>query len=115
MAPDAVQRAIACWEAVFDKCRALPPGRYALFGASEIACLLQCYGRLDRLGLVMALDDVPERYPSGAFGVPVRALDSVSDSELAGVDAVILALNPAYHDAVASRCADRHLAVVNPF
>jgi SAM-dependent methyltransferase len=115
LAPVAVASATARWEAAFESCRLLPPGRYALFGAGEFAGLLQCYGRLDRLDPVMVLDDVPERHPAGAFGLPVRALDAVSDAELADVDAVILALNPAYHDSVARRCADRRLTVINPF
>jgi hypothetical protein len=49
------------------------------------------------------------------FGVPVRALDTLTDQELTAFDAVILALNPVYHDQVQRRCAARRLTVINPF
>ena len=61
------------------------------------------------------LDDLPERYPAGAFGLRVAALGALSDDEVAALDAVILGLNPVYHPHVTRRCADRGLAVVNPF
>jgi 2-polyprenyl-3-methyl-5-hydroxy-6-metoxy-1,4-benzoquinol methylase len=113
--PHAIDDAIRRWEAIFARCRALPKGRYALFGGSEFSGLLRCYGHLDRLELTMVLDDVPQRYPHGVFGLPVRALDAVEDEELARLDAVILAMNPTYHAVISRRCAARGVAVVNPF
>jgi trans-aconitate methyltransferase len=113
--PHAIDDAIRRWEAIFARCRALPKGRYALFGGSEFAGLLRCYGHLDRLELTMVLDDVPQRYPGGVFGLPVRALDTVADEELAQLDAVILAVNPTYHAVISRRCAARSVPVVNPF
>lgn len=111
----ALDSAIERWEKVFAACRALPAGRYALFGGSEFAGLLRCYGYLDRLDLVMVIDDVPERYAAGVFGLPVRALDAVPASDLASLDGVILALNPVYHALVTERCVERGIAVINPF
>ena len=115
VAPAAIARAVARWEAVFASCRALPPRRYALFGGSEFAGLLRCYGALERLDLRIVLDDMPERYPDGVFGRPVRSLDALTGDEDERFDAVILALNPVYHASVARRCAARGFAVVNPF
>jgi SAM-dependent methyltransferase len=115
VAPAAIASAVARWEPVFAACRALPPRRYALFGAGEFAGLLHCYGELDRQNLVAVFDDRPERYPSGAFGRRVVALDAATADELAAIDAVVLALNPVYAERVARRSAERGLAVVNPF
>jgi predicted dehydrogenase len=100
---------------VFANCRSIPPGCYALFGGGEFAGLLRCYGDLDRFGPAFVLDDRPERYPDGALGLPVFALDARTDADLDGIDAVILALNPVYHASVTRRCADRGIAVINPF
>jgi hypothetical protein len=111
----ALEQAVAYWERVFANCRSIPRGCYAIFGGGEFAGLLRCYGGLDRFGPAFVLDDRPERYPDGALGLPVFALDARTDADLDGIDAVILALNPVYHASVRRRCADRGIAVINPF
>ena len=117
--PSGAVAAVERWSGVFARTRAFAErtrnGRWAVFGLSEIAGLLFCYGRLDRLNVVVGLDDFPDRHAANAFGVPVRRLEELTDAEIHAIDGVVLTLNPVYRHAVARRCADRGLTVVNLF
>lgn len=119
VAPHAIERTVKQWDAIFDRSRRLAETsagkRYAIFGLNEVAGLMHCYGALDTMNIVVALDDFPERYAGNHFELPVRRLEELSADEKGAIDGVVLTLNAVYHDRVAERCRAQGLQVINLF
>jgi len=81
----------------------------ALYGASEVMSLLMAYTSLSRLHIVACVDEDPKKLGTMKHGIPVHHPDYLKEH---AVDAVLLTVNPRYHQHIRSKLAPIGLPVL---
>lgn len=116
--PTVISETLTYWKKVFQKSfdpEKLSNKKFAIYGMGEIACLLYCYGGLSKLDITFGIDDYPQKYLSNIFNVPVKGLEELTELDKSETEAVILTLNPIYHEFVIEKCYQKGLKVINFF